>query len=155
MQGRNGLDCSPFQGCLEQLMGLLPHLVSAAKSYELTEPLELHAGLGNGYSALGSLWPNDPRDLVGLEFTYGGVFSTSVHREIAENFMVVGNTFRPVLLTIEAQVGLRGLPTAVLGSDNTHEGEVIVAAQTRFRIIGGSRAGHGRDEFVHLRLTGL
>lgn len=154
MQGRDGLDCPPFVAELDRLIPLVQNLVSAARTYELTVPLTLYAGLGNGYSALGSLWSNDPARLVGLEFIYGGVFSTSVNLEVARNFLSVGNRVKRVLLTIDAKPGLLGLPTAELGADNGHEGEVLIAAATRFRIVAGSKQTDGYGPFVHLKLAG-
>lgn len=154
MQGRNGMDCGPFDAELGNLVPLLPNLVSAARAYELTEPLRLYAGLSNGYSALGSLWHNDPARLAGLDYAYGGVFSTSISIDVAKNFLSTGSRFIRVLLTIDAQPGLHCLPTAVLGPDNGHEGEVLIAKATSFRIVAGSRQSDAYGEFVHLTLTG-
>lgn len=153
MQGRNGMDCEPFKAELGELALLLPNLVSAARAYELTEPLTLYAGLNNGYSALGSLWHNDPAQLVGLDYTYGGVFSTSVNFDVARSFLSK-DRMRRVLLTIDAKPGLRCLPTSVLGPDNSHEGEVLIARESRFRIMAGSRQSDRHGDFVHLTLIG-
>ena len=139
MQGRDGLGCQDLVAELARLAPLVKNLVSAARTYELTEPLTLYSGLGNGYSALGSLSSNDPASFVGLDFIYSGVFSSSVKLEVAQKFMSVGTTFRRVLLTIDAKPGLLGLPTEELGPDNSHEGEVLIAAETRFCIVAGKQ----------------
>lgn len=132
----------------------LPRLMEAAKSHQLTKDMLLHCGIRNGYASLGCLCENDPSAFVGMAYQYGGVFSTSMQAQKATQFLAQSLGARRVLLTIHAKPGLLCLPVQVLGADQSHEGEVLISAGTRFHIDTAQRRSDGKGDYLHLEISG-
>lgn len=152
MQGGTGLDCASLDAKLASVQPLLPRVLSASGKFRLSTPAILYAGVRNGLPAVGSLWSSDSSRFAGMTYQYAGFFSASYRSEVAEAFVQKFPNSSPVLLTIEAQAGLKVVPFAALGHDTTHEGEFLVAPKTNFLIVDGERRMIGKYECLCLGL---
>lgn len=127
-------DSPKLSAFMERVAGLVTRIDAAIQKFEVATPCEVYFGSGSGYSCVGSL-AGSPERFIGLSYQYPGYTSTSVHREVAEDFVRAraGGSLLPVLLRISLPCGVRVLPIDEV-TGQCGEGEVLLPRNVRFTI---------------------
>ena len=79
-------DSAKMQGFIGRAAELVRQLDSAIQKFELTKQGNVYSGHGRGFSVVGC-FTGEPRQLIGLRYSYPGYISASWDRGTAEHFL--------------------------------------------------------------------
>jgi len=110
---------------------LVRQLDRAIQKFQLSADTTVYSGHGWGASVVGSL-VGEPRQFIGLRYSYPGYISTSTERAVAETFLRARSE-NPVLLECALPTGQRLLPMDAI-TGNVGEAEYLLGRSMEFEI---------------------